>query len=132
QGLLICICLWSFALLTGAHPSTLRATVMFSCFAIGKFFFQRQGESFNILAASAFLLLCFHPYLLFDVGFQLSYLAVAGILAFQKPISDLFWFRYSVMNYLWEMLAVSLSAQIFVFPLVLYYFHQFPTLFLLS
>ncbi len=132
QGVLICLCLWGFALLTGAHPSTLRATVMFSCFAVGKFFFHRRGESLNLLAASAFLLLSFQPYLLFDVGFQLSYLAVAGILAFQKPLRNLFWSRYRLLRYFGEMLAVSLSAQVFVFPLVLFYFHQFPTLFLLS
>lgn len=132
QGVLIGLVLWSFTLLTGAHPSTLRATVMFTFFIFGRFFFHREPNSLNILAASAFMLLCINPYMLFDVGFQLSYLAVGGILIFQHPIEELFWSRYKAVNYCWKMMSVSLAAQILVFPLVLYYFHQFPTVFLLS
>lgn len=132
KGTLILICLWSFTLLTGAHPSTLRAAIMLSFLVAGKNFFKREAHTFNSLAASAFLLLCINPFFLFDVGFQLSYLAVAGILVFQKPINNLLWFKQKAGNYIWELLAVSLAAQILTFPLVLYYFHQFPTIFLIS
>lgn len=132
QGGVICISLWAFALLTGAHASTLRAAVMLSFLIFGKFFYNRDTHSLNILAASAFLLLCVNPFLLFDVGFQLSYLAVGGILIFQKPIENLLWVKNKMLHYCWKMMSVSFSAQLLVFPLVLYYFHQFPTVFLLS
>ncbi len=132
KGALVCIFLWGFTLLTGAHPSTLRAAIMLSFLVAGKFFFKREANTYNSLAASAFLLLCFNPYLLFDVGFQLSYLAVAGILIFQKPFNKLLWFKSRAGNYIWEMLSISLAAQLLTFPLVLYYFHQFPSFFLVS
>lgn len=132
KGLIIFLFLWGFTLLTGAHPSTLRATVMLSFFVAGRFFFHRQADPFNILAASALVLLCFDPWLFFDVGFQLSYLAVAGMLIFQRPVNGLFLFKYKLSNLIWKMMSVSIAAELLTFPLALYYFHQFPSIFLLS
>ncbi|MDB5200012.1 MAG: ComEC/Rec2 family competence protein [Chitinophagaceae bacterium] len=128
---LILSCLWLFALLTGGSASILRAAVMFSCIAIGKNF-NRRTSIFNPLAASAFLLLCWNPYYLWDVGFQLSYLAVSGIVIFQKPIYNLVYIKSRGVNKVWQLTSVTLAAQILTFPVCLYYFHQFPAIFLFT
>ena len=129
--LLILACLWLFALLTGGGASILRAAVMFSCIAIGKNF-ERKSSIYNSLAASAFLLLCYNPYFLWDVGFQLSYLAVLGIVIFQKPIYHLLFVKNKWVDKIWTLASISLAAQILTFPVCIYYFHQFPTLFLFT
>ena len=128
---LIIFCLWFFALLTGASPSVLRAAVMFSFIVAGNAF-NKKSSVYNSLAASAFLMLCFNPFLLWDVGFQLSYLAVLGIVVIQKDISNWLYFKNKYAQRAWQLAAVSLSAQLFTFPLCFYYFHQLPLLFLFS
>ncbi len=124
-------CLWLFALLTGGSASILRAAVMFSCIVIGQNF-SRRSSIYNSLAASAFILLCYNPYFLWDVGFQLSYLAVLGIVIFQIPIYHLFYIKNTWVSKAWQLITVSIAAQIFTFPVCLYYFHQFPVLFLFT
>ncbi len=131
QLFLILTCLWMFALLTGASPSVLRAGVMFSCIAIGKML-KKDGSIFNALAASAFLLLCYDPFFLWSVGFQLSYLAVLGILLFQKPIYNCFYIKNKWADKTWQLISVSTAAQLLTFPVCIYYFHQFPNLFLIT
>ena len=131
QVVLILSCLWLFSLLTGAAASVLRSAVMFSCIAIGKNFFK-QASIFNSLAASAFILLCYNPYYLWDVGFQLSYLAVIGIIIFQKPIYNTIYIKNKYVNEVWKLVAISIAAQLLTFPICIYYFHQFPNLFILT
>ena len=131
RTILVITCLWLFALLTGGGASILRSAVMFSTIAFGDIF-TRKTSIYNSLAASAFILLCFNPFYLWDVGFQLSYLALSGIVIFQKPIYNLAYIKNKVLNYVWKLTAVSLAAQIFTFPICLYYFHQFPTIFLIT
>ncbi len=128
---LILLCLWFFSLLTGASASVLRSAVMFTCIVIGKNFFS-QSSIYNSLAASAFLLLCYNPYFLWDVGFQLSYLAVIGIVWLQQPVYHLFYIKNKWLDKLWNMIAVTLAAQVITFPICIYYFHQFPNLFLIT
>lgn len=130
--MIIIAALWVFALLTGAQPSVLRASLTFSAVAIGGLLIHRKSNAFNTLAASAFLLLCYNPYWLADAGFQLSYLAVFSILIFHKPIHRLWHSRYKAGRVLWNVASVTLAAQVLTFPLCLYYFHQFPLLFLFS
>ena len=129
--LLILSCLWLFSLITGASASVMRSAVMFTCIIVGKEFF-RAATMDNSLAASAFLLLAYDPYLLWDVGFQLSYFAVAGIVWLQKPIYNLIYVKNKKMRYIWEMCAITIAAQILTFPICIYYFHQFPTSFLFT
>jgi competence protein ComEC len=129
--LLIVSGLWFFALVTGASPSVLRAALMFSFIILGTAL-DKKGSVYNSIAASAFLLLCIDPFVLWDVGFQLSYLAVIGIVVAQKPISAWISFKNKWLQKGWEIMAVSLAAQLFTFPLCLYYFHQLPLLFLLA
>ncbi|MEO9144157.1 MAG: ComEC/Rec2 family competence protein [Ginsengibacter sp.] len=129
--ILTLVCLWFFALLTGASPSVLRAAVMFSFIVAGSAFGKRSSV-YNSLAASAFLMICFNPFILWDVGFQLSYLAVLGIVIAQKPISNWLYFNNKIVTYFWQLAAVSMAAQLFTFPLCLYYFHQLPVLFIFA
>jgi competence protein ComEC len=129
--ILILGCLWLFSLITGASASVLRSAVMFTCIIIGKEFFK-QASIYNSLASSAFLLLCYDPFLLWDVGFQLSYFAVVGIVWLQKPIQDLFYTKNKTVQYLWEMCSITIAAQILTLPICIYYFHQIPTTFLFT
>ena len=125
------ICLWIFALLTGASASVLRSAVMFTVLGVGKMIGQK-ASMYNSLAASALLLCVYDSNYLWDMGFQLSYLALIGIAWLQKPIYRLLYIRPKAGRYLWEMASVTLAAQIFTTPLCLYYFHQFPVYFLVT
>ncbi len=129
--ILILGCLWLFSLITGASASVLRSAVMFTCIIIGKEFFK-QASIYNSLASSAFLLLCYDPFLLWDVGFQLSYFAVVGIVWLQKPIQDLYYTKNKALQYVWEMCSITIAAQILTLPICIYYFHQIPTTFLFT
>lgn len=131
KQLILLILIWFYALLAGLAPSILRATIMLSFVIIGNII-NRNGVVLNSLAASAFILLCVNPANLFDVGFQLSYAAVIGIVILQRPIMKLFYFKYNIINKIWEITSVTLAAQIATAPFTIYYFHQFPTYFWLS
>ena len=131
KPLIILIVLWGFSFLAGALPSILRSAVMFSFIVIGESL-GRRTNIYNTLAASAFCLLVFNPYFFWDVGFQLSYTAVLSILLFMKPIYQCFYFENKLLNVVWELNAVTLSAQVLTLPIILYYFHQFPNLFLFT
>jgi len=122
--------LWAYTWLTGASASVLRATVMFSFITAGRFILDRHTNIYNTLMASAFLLLCYNPYLLTDVGFQLSYLAVLSILICFRPIYGLLYVRNRWLDKVWEAIALTLSAQVLTLPVCLYYFQQFPLYFL--
>ena len=129
--LLVLLGLWGFGALAGAGASVMRSVVMFS-FLAGAEVVGRRAWIYNTLALSAFGLLCYNPFWLWDVGFQLSYAAVGSILLFYHPLRSLVYFPNKGINALWKMTAVTLSAQLLTTPLVLYHFHQFPLLFLLT
>lgn len=132
KTLVLLMALWGFAFLTGAAAAVLRAVVTFSAMAIGKLLLGRHSNSYNTLAASAFLLLCYRPHFIADTGFILSYLAVLSILLFYKPLYKAWYIRYKWLDKLWEIAALSLAAQILTLPVCLFYFHQFPVYFLLA
>lgn len=123
--------MWCFALLTGLPASVGRAAVMFSFIAWGEMQNQ-QVKVLNMLAASAFCMLCINPQLLLDVGFQLSYLAVMSLVFFYGPIYKMFFVDNRMVDWVWRLVAATMAAQILTFPLCIYYFHQFPILFLVS
>jgi len=131
KALLLILFLWFYAALTGLSPSVLRAATMFSFIVIAKAF-NRNTNIYNTLAASAFLLLIINPYLMMDVGFQLSYIAVIGIVYIQPKIYSWFEINNWLLNQLWLITSVSIAAQIATFPLGLFYFHQFPNYFLIA
>ncbi len=132
QAILILSCLWLFSLLTGGSASVIRSAVMFTFITLGKTVFTKQSSIFSSLAASAFVMLCYNPYYLWDVGFQLSYLAVTGIVIFQKPIYNLLYIKNKWVDKVWKLTAISMAAQLLTFPVCIYYFHQFPNLFLIT
>lgn len=129
--LLILAGLWGFSLLTGGGASVVRSTVMFSFVVLGNVL-KRKMSVYNSLALSAFLLLCYQPYWLWDVGFQLSYGAVLSIVIFYRPVYGWADLTHPLLDAVWKSMAVSLAAQILTTPLSLYHFHQFPVLFLLT
>ena len=129
--ILLISCLWLFSLLTGGAASVLRSAVMFSVIVVGKYYFK-QSSVYNSLAASAFILLCYNPFYLWDVGFQLSYLAVIGIVALQQPIYRSIYIKNKWVGKIWQMITITLAAQIAAFPICIYYFHQFPNMFLFT
>jgi competence protein ComEC len=123
--------LWLFSLLAGGQASVLRSALMFTFIVIGNNF-SRKASIYNTLAASAFLLLCYDPFWLWDVGFQLSYTAVLSIVIFMKPIYNLVYIKNKILDFIWKMNAVSIAAQLLTTPFSLYHFHQFPNYFLLT
>lgn len=123
--------LWAYALLTGLSPSVLRAVTMFSFIAIGRAL-SRNTNIYNTLAASALALLLYNPYLIMSVGFQLSYLAVFGIVYIQPRLYQLYETEHWLLDKIWAITCVSIAAQLATAPLSILYFHQFPTYFLLS
>lgn len=123
--------LWLFSLLAGAQPSILRSAVMFTCIVLGECT-KRKTSVFNTLSLSAFGLLCYNPFWLWDLGFQLSYSAVLSIIIFMRPVYDIFYIKNKLLDMLWQMSAVTLAAQILTTPVSIYHFHQFPILFLFT
>ncbi|MBS9767639.1 MAG: ComEC family competence protein [Flavobacteriaceae bacterium] len=128
---LIILLLWGYAVFVGMSDSVVRAVTMFTAISVGKSL-NRPIKTVYSLLLSLFLLLLLHPKFLFSVGFQLSYLAVFGILWLQPKLSSLWQPRFKLVNYFWQLMTVSVSAQIGVLPLSLHYFHQFPSLFFIS
>ncbi len=129
---IISICLlWMYAFITGLSPSVLRAVTMFSFVALSRPVDYRTNI-YNTLAASAFVILLYDPYLIMSVGFQLSYLALLGIVSLYNGLSNLIQPNTLLMSKVWKMTAMSIAAQVATFALGLFYFHQFPNYFILS
>ncbi|NLU39887.1 MAG: ComEC family competence protein [Bacteroidales bacterium] len=129
--LFLLLSLWFYAFITGLSPSVLRSASMFSFLVIGDNL-NRRTNTYNTLAVSACLLLLINPLTLFNIGFQLSYLAVASIVFFQPKFSALITTKNKASKYLWDLITVSLAAQLGTTPISILYFHQFPSYFLLS
>ncbi|MHB0753969.1 ComEC/Rec2 family competence protein [Polaribacter sp. M15] len=127
----VVVLLWMFAFIAGLSASVTRAVTMFTFLAIG-LSFQRKSIVLFSLISSMFLLLICKPMFLFDVGFQLSYLAVFGIVFLQPKLFRLYNPKFWLDKKIWEITSVSITAQVGVLPLSLFYFHQFPGLFMLS
>lgn len=141
KGVIVLLTIWSFVLLTGMAPGTMRAGLMFSLITVGQMAFSRP-PTLNAIAASALILLVARPLLLFDIGFQLSYAAVTGIVILVPRFKALLPLPAAVDNW-WQPAAflvrkihslffVSLAAQLATAPFILFYFHQFPLCFLIA
>lgn len=121
----------AYAVITGLSPSVLRSAAMVAFVAVGSLSGKRT-HMYNSLAAAAMLLLVWDPYILMQVGFQLSFLAVLGIIFFQPHVKEWYMPNTFIGTQIWNIIAVSIAAQIATFPLGLLYFHQFPVYFLFS
>ncbi|MEH0158620.1 ComEC/Rec2 family competence protein [Limibacter armeniacum] len=126
-----CCLLWGYALITGLSASVVRAATMYTVLLLSEML-QKKGKTLNTIAFSAFLLLMINPYYLLQVGFQLSYLAVIGIVVLQPRLVRFWVPKATWMEWTWQLTCVSLAAQIATFPISVYYFHQFPVYFWLS
>ena len=131
RAIIIIGVIWFYSLLTGFSPSVCRSALMLSFVVLGKAIHKNQN-TYNLMAISAFFLLLYDPFYLFDVGFQLSYLAVAGLVYFHPLIYNTLYIKNKIVDYIWSYSALSLAAQLATFPISVYYFHQFPMYFLLS
>ncbi|MCY1719742.1 ComEC/Rec2 family competence protein [Prolixibacteraceae bacterium Z1-6] len=125
------VLLWFYAFITGLSPSVLRAATMFSIVIIGDNM-NRRANIYNSLSASALFLLLINPNNLFEVGFQLSYSAVFGIVYLYPKLEKLFPVKNKLLKFFWDLVCVSIAAQIATFPLTSFYFNQFPTFFWLT
>lgn len=120
-----------FGLIAGLAPSVVRSVTMFSFVAVGTHL-RRSVNIYHTLIVSILFILLFQPSFLFDVGFQLSYIAVFFIVWLQPLLASVWRTKFKVSKYIWDILTVSFAAQIGTLPLSIYYFHQFPGLFFLS
>ncbi|MBR5085132.1 MAG: ComEC/Rec2 family competence protein [Prevotella sp.] len=127
--------IWSYAVLTGLSSSVVRASTMITIYALVSVL-RRDRMSLNALAFTAIVMLMLNPLCLYDVGFQMSFMAVLAILLLYKPIYGLvsreFLFSHPILKWLWAMVVVSLCAQLGVAPLTAYYFGRFSVYFLLT
>jgi len=126
--LIIVPALWAFAFITGMSPSVLRATIMFTFLQAGSLM-HRPAAGMNSLLASAFILITMHPGVIFEAGFQLSYLAVGFIITFYSDIYRLIRIKNRILNYLWQITALSMVAQAGTMALSIRLFNIFPLLF---
>ena len=131
RELLILLCLWGFALLSGLSASVFRAVLMFTIVSVARLY-RRQPYSMNTVGFAMLFSLCLNPKWIYDVGFQLSYVAVFSILFFYPIFKKYTYSKWWAFRYLKDLVAVSIAAQVGIFPLLLFYFHQFPWYFLLG
>ncbi|WP_406682909.1 ComEC family competence protein [Seonamhaeicola sp. MEBiC1930] len=131
KTILLVSILWSFALIAGLSASVTRAVTMFSIVAIAMNL-KRPTNVFNTLAISMLVILLFKPLFIFDVGFQLSYLAVFAIVIIDPLIYKLWKPKNKLIDIYWHTLTITIAAQFGIIPVSLYYFHQFPGLFFIS
>ena len=123
--------LWIYAGISGFSAPVLRSAWMFSVMLFASSF-GRRHNSINTLAFSAFLMLLIDPGAMVQPGFQLSYLAVLGLMLFQTKLANWKTFKISnpilfwIVKNAWELTCVAISAQVLTWPLIIYYFHQFP------
>jgi len=129
--IIILVSLWTFGVLAGLSPSVVRSVVMFSFVAIGNNL-RRTVNIYHTLLVSILLILLWKPSFLFDIGFQLSYLALFFILWLQPLLASIWQPNNKIIKYIWDIITVSTAAQIGAMPLSIYYFHQFPGLFFIT
>ncbi len=129
--LVVILSLILFVIITGFSPSVLRAALMLSLVSIGNAFYK-QGNSYNTLLVSAFVLLLFDPYLIEDASFLLSYFAVFGIMYLYPILHRLYIFENKIGQWFWNLILMSVAATVFTLPISLYFFHQFPIWFAFS
>ncbi|MDR1758329.1 MAG: ComEC family competence protein [Bacteroidales bacterium] len=131
KTILLILTVWGYATITGLSPSVTRAATMFAFVSFGNLL-KRHTCIFHSLYASLFIILIINTNLLFETGFQLSYLAVFGIVMFQPLLLRIWNPKNKIFSYLWGIITVSIAAQLSTGALSLCCFGQFPNYFLLS
>ncbi|MES2829299.1 MAG: ComEC/Rec2 family competence protein [Bacteroidota bacterium] len=128
---LIFFVIWFYTILSGLSPSALRSAIMLSVYLIGVLL-NRTASGYSTLSFTALIMLLHNPYLIWDVGFELSFVAVFGLTLLYSPISSWIYSKNRIVTVLWNTLSISASAQLTTYPLSIYYFHLFPNYFLFS
>lgn len=123
--------LWVFVAITGLDVAAVRAGLMLSLYLTGRIL-RKTTDGYNTLAAAAFCMLAYNPFYLFDIGFQLSYLAVYFILYLQPRLNGWIEVRNPLLARPWEWITVTVAAQTGTFLLCIYYFGMFPSAFLFT
>ena len=131
RKLFLTVLIWIYAMISGFSPAVCRCALAITLLIFTENM-DRKVAGPLMLSLSAFLMLLYQPWLLADMGFQLSYMAVAGLHLFQSTIRQLIYFNHRLLREIWNLCATSIAAQLLTFPLCLYYFHQFPVYFLLA
>ncbi len=129
KTVIILFTIWAYALLTGMSPSVMRSAAMFTFISLGNLS-NRYVHIINSLSVSALFLLLFDPLMISNIGFQLSYIAIIGIVFINQPVADLWNPTSRIAQYIWDLVAVSIAAQLATAPLAMLYFHQFPNYFI--
>lgn len=129
--LFIILLLWSYCFIVGLPPSTIRACITISIFSLGEVF-GRKGYSYNTIFIAVFFILILNPFRLFDIGFQLSFVAILSISLFMPFFSSLLQIKNKLLKRFWNILCLSISVQLGVLPLSVYYFGVFPTYFIIT
>ncbi len=128
---LMIVLLWFYAFLTGFSASVTRAVVMFTVLIVAGLL-KRGYQPINSLSIAAFFIFLWDPMSIFDIGFQLSFLAMVGIFTVYPMLENAFVFEYSLFNTIWKGTAIGLASQVFTVPVSIYYFNQFPNYFILT
>ena len=131
QQLFILPLMWTFTFITGLTPSVVRTTIMLSFYGLAEIT-GKKSFSLNIVFAAAFFMLLYNPMYLFDIGFQFSFSAVIAIISINPLLINFYYTDNYILRYIWSLITVSISAQIGTMPLTIYYFNQFPVVFLLT
>ena len=129
--LFVIVLLWGYACFTGFSPSVVRSVIMFSLLILARMG-KTEGMTLNVLAVAACLMLLWNPFYLFDVSFQLSFVAVASIVVIQPFLYKQLKVKSGIGQYIWGVTTVTIAAQIGTCPIVMYYFSSFPVYFLLT
>ncbi|TAF45921.1 MAG: ComEC family competence protein [Sphingobacteriales bacterium] len=122
---------WFYALIAGMAPSVARAAIMITLYVIAKLI-RYRGNTFNIMGIAAFIILLYNPFIVMDVGFQLSFISVAGLIYLQPKIQNLYSPENKILQLLWGCISISIAAQLATTPISVFYFHLFPLCFIIS
>jgi competence protein ComEC len=131
--LFIIMSVWAYAAITGLSPSVTRAALMITIYSVTTMF-NEETISLNTLSLTALILLLINPLSLWDVSFQMSFMAMLGIFMAYKPLHSMLPYsvRGGIIGIVWDMTAVSIAAQLFTAPLIAYYFGRFSCLSLVT
>lgn len=125
------VLLWFYAFLTGFSASVVRAVAMFTVLIVAQLL-KRGYQPINSLSVAGFFILLVDPLAIFDVGFQLSFLAMLGIFTVYPLLENVLQFKNYILDQAWQGTAIGLASQVFTVPISIYYFNQFPNYFLLT
>lgn len=132
QSVIVSAVLWAFAFISGLSPSVVRAVTMCSLYLLASLLVENGLSGLYSLTVTAFIMLLYQPLYLFDISFQLSFIAVFSIIIFFPIFNSFLKTGNKALKYVWGMISVSMAAQLGTMPLILYYFGSFPTYFLLA